>query len=78
MSLRTILCLACLALFAILTLAFFALEANTLMEFADSFYIFDTSVFLFSVYLTFSLKSEKIFAMISSCETEIERRKLVR
>lgn len=78
MSLRTILCLACLALFAVLTVAFFALEAKTLMEFADSFYIFATSVFLFNVYLTLSLKSEKIFAMMSSCETEIERRKIMK
>lgn len=76
-SLRTVLRLSCLTLFSILTFGFFISEAKTLLEFADCFYIFTTSIFLFSVILTLTMKSPKIFELMNNFEIEIERRKLM-
>lgn len=76
-SVRSALRLLCLALFSSLTFAFFVYEAKTLLEFAESFYIFATSTFLFSILSTYILKTPKIFELLDSMEIEIEERKMI-
>lgn len=76
-SLQSFLRLACTGMFSTLCLVSFAIESEKLQEYAEAFYVFSTSTFIFSIILTFVTEAPKIFELMNGCENFIEKRKII-
>lgn len=76
-SLQSFLRLACTGMFSALCLVSFAIESEKLQEYAEAFYVFSTSAFIFSIILTFVTEAPKIFELLKGCENFIEKRKTI-
>lgn len=63
------------AVYFLLSAAFF-FEAQTLREYAESFYGSATPLFILSILVIYAWKKENIFALMNSCEILIEKRKI--
>lgn len=57
--------------------AFFALDAKTIGEYADSFYATETSLVLFIIYAEIVRNTANIFKLIDKYEIAIESRELI-
>lgn len=63
-----------LGLYSVLAVLFLLLEAETFSEYADSFYLIVTNIFCAVLFATTIWKTPKIFELITSFETIIQKR----